>query len=524
MGSVAIEGVSQNPSANQLSSATRLQLGELYTQEKMDRALAGIQRVLEENGFHQSKVTRSEQRDEQQHQVNLTFQVTTGARAVVGEIKLEGDSGETAEQLKQIARLHAGDGVVSSRIQRALQRIRARYQKQDRLLAQVSIASRTYRPEHNTVDYVLKVDRGPVVKVASDGYKLTQHILRRLVPIYEEGAVDDDLLNEGRRNIQNHMQTLGFFEATVSVSQQGTPNGKNVQVVYTIAPGDRHKLAAVRISGNHFFSDELIRSRMQDQAAGRLFSHGRYSEVLLEEDVRGIQSLYRASGYRQADVQSKLVTSYQNDPSLLAIQITIKEGPRDPRGLGTHRGRLHAAPGTTAGNTNCGRPGLRQIESSDDRDTLLSKYFDNGFPNASVDVAYVAVPGADSRPRVGVTFTIHEGEQFFVNKLYVNGLHYTRPGVARRQIEVQSGAPLSQQNMLESQRRLYDLGLFKQVDTAIQNPDGTESRKNVWSILAKPIATRLTTASVSNFRPGNPRSARTSRWERPESALGFHSA
>jgi len=44
---------------------------------------------------------------------------------------------------------------------------------------------------------------------------------------------------------------------------------------------------------------------------------------------------------------------------------------------------------------------------------------------------------------------------------------------------VQSGAPLSQKGMLESQRGLYDLGLFKQVDTAIQNPEGTESRKNV---------------------------------------------
>jgi outer membrane protein assembly factor BamA len=33
--------------------------------------------------------------------------------------------------------------------------------------------------------------------------------------------------------------------------------------------------------------------------------------------------------------------------------------------------------------------------------------------------------------------------------------------------------------MLESQRRLYDLGLFKQVDTALQNPEGTEPRKNV---------------------------------------------
>ena len=107
------------------------------------------------------------------------------------------------------------------------------------------------------------------------------------------------------------------------------------------------------------------------------------------------------------------------------------------------------------------------------------KYFDNGFPNATVDVTYVPGSVPDNLPRVGVTFTIHEGEQFFVNQVFLDGLHYTRPGVARREMQVQPGAPLSQQDMLESQRRLYDLGLFKQVDTAIQNPDGTESRKNV---------------------------------------------
>ncbi|HYW38411.1 MAG TPA: BamA/TamA family outer membrane protein, partial [Terriglobales bacterium] len=62
---------------------------------------------------------------------------------------------------------------------------------------------------------------------------------------------------------------------------------------------------------------------------------------------------------------------------------------------------------------------------------------------------------------------------------FLDGLHHTRPGVARREMRVQPGAPLSQQDMLESQRRLYDLGLFKQVETAIQNPEGTESHKNV---------------------------------------------
>ena len=479
VGMVTIRGVSTNPSPNQLASATRLQLGELYAEEKLDRALTGIQRVMEEDGFHRSKVTASEQRDEQQHQVNMTFRVVPGPRASVGEITLEGDAGYSVETIEDIAKLHSGDRADSSRITRALQRIRRRYQKQKRLLAQVSVASRTYQSKHNTVDYVFKVDRGPVVQIAAEGFKLSQRVLHRLVPIYEEGAVDDDLLNEGRRDIQNHLQTLGYFDASVSVSQHSTEDGENLQVVYPINPGDRHKLAAVRISGNRFFPDELIRSRMQDQAAGRLFTHGRYSEVLLEEDVRGIQNLYRASGFRQAEVTSKLLDKYQGEPSQLAIEIIVKEGPQ-----------TRVAWVRIEGSYTLPQEQLPEIQTeegqafdesslADDRDTMLGKYFDNGFPNAAVDVAYVSVPSPDNLPRVGVTFSIHEGEQFFVNRVFVDGLHHTRPGVARRAIRVQPGGPLSQKDMLESQRRLYDLGLFKQVDTAIQNPDGTESRKNV---------------------------------------------
>ena len=479
VGMVTTVGVSANPSANQVISASRLQLGELYTKEKLDRALTGIQRMMEENGFHKSKTTAAEQRDEAQHQVNLTFHVVTGPRAVVGEITLEGDAGYTIAQIREIAKLHAGEPVISSHITRALQRIRARYQKQDRLLAQVSISNRTYRSDRNAVDYILKVDRGPVVEIAADGFKLSQHALKRLVPIYEEGAVDDDLLNEGRRNIQNHLQTLGYFEASVSVSQRNASNGKNVQVVYAINPGDRHKLSAIRISGNRFFSDDLIRSHMQDRAAGRLFSHGLYSDVLLEEDVRNIQDLYRASGYRGAKVTSKLLSKYQGDPSKLAIEIQVNEGPQTRVAWVRIEGSYTLPQEQLPEIQTAEGQGFDESSLADDRDTILGKYFDSGFPNASVDVSYVPVPLADNLPRVGVTFLIHEGEQFFVNQLFLDGLHFTRFGVARREIKVQPGAPLSQHDMLESQRRLYDLGLFKQVDTAIQNPDGTESRKNV---------------------------------------------
>jgi outer membrane protein insertion porin family len=325
----------------------------------------------------------------------------------------------------------------------------------------------------------LQVDRGLAVEIASDGYSLSQRVLKKLVPIYEEGAVDDDLLNEGRRNIQNHLQTLGYFEASVSVGQHNAQDGKSLQVVYTIDPGERHKLAAIRISGNKFFSDELIRARMQDQSAGRLFSHGRYSEVLLEEDVRNIKSLYQASGFRQADVSSKLVNKYQGDPSQLAIEIAIKEGSQTRVSWVRIEGGYTLPQEQLPEISTSESQGFDESSLANDRDTILGKYFDSGFSNATVDVAYVAVPSPDNLPHVGVTFTIHEGEQFFVNQVFLDGLHYTRRGVARRETRVQPGLPLSQQDLIESQRRLYDLGLFKQVDTAIQNPDGTESRKNV---------------------------------------------
>jgi len=479
VGMLTMEGVSNNPSPNQLASASRLQLGELYTQEKRDRALPGIQRVMEENGYRRSKVTVSEQRDEKQHQVNLSFHIIRGPRAIVGEVRLEGDPGYSVQQIQQIAGLRSGKQVNSARITRALQRIRSRYQKQNRLLAQVETSSRTYRPEHNTIDYVFKIDRGPVVDIAAEGFKLSQRILKKLVPIYEEGAVDDDLLNEGRRNIQNHLQTLGYFNATVSVGQRRRQDGEKVQILYTLNPGDRHKLTVIRISGNRFFSDEQIRSRMEDQAAGRLFSHGRYSEALLEEDVEGIQALYRASGFRQVDVASKLLDKYQGDPSQLAIQISVKEGAQTRVAWVRVEGSYTLPQEQLPEISTAEGQGFDESSLSDDRDTILSKYFDNGFPNATVDVAYVPVSSPDKLPRVGVTFTIHEGEQFFVNQLFLDGLHHTREGVARREIRVQPSAPLSQQELLETQRRLYDLGLFKQVGTAIQNPDGTESRKNV---------------------------------------------
>ena len=81
--------------------------------------------------------------------------------------------------------------------------------------------------------------------------------------------------------------------------------------------------------------------------------------------------------------------------------------------------------------------------------------------------------------KIDVVFQIHEGQQIFVRKVLVSGLHYTRPETVGKRITIHPGDPLNQTALAETQRNLYELALFSEVDTAVQNPAGEEPYKTV---------------------------------------------
>jgi outer membrane protein assembly factor BamA len=112
---------------------------------------------------------------------------------------------------------------------------------------------------------------------------------------------------------------------------------------------------------------------------------------------------------------------------------------------------------------------------ADDRDIILNYYFDNGFPAATFDAEATPAPGNHTN----VVFKINEGEKFYVDRVLISGREHTRPFVVDHELQMKSGDPLSQGDLLRSQQKLYDLGIFSQVDTAVQDPEGVEPRKNV---------------------------------------------
>ncbi|MGC2019347.1 MAG: BamA/TamA family outer membrane protein, partial [Candidatus Acidiferrales bacterium] len=111
---------------------------------------------------------------------------------------------------------------------------------------------------------------------------------------------------------------------------------------------------------------------------------------------------------------------------------------------------------------------------SSDRNNILAMYYNEGFPEARLDDT---VAPADAANEVVVSYKISEGERIDVAKVLLSGYQYTRPGIIARQVVIKPNGPLREGDVVESQRRLYNLGVFTRVQIAPQNPTGTDPEK-----------------------------------------------
>ncbi len=474
IGAVDVKGAPSRPNPNQIVNASKFQLGELFSNDKLNRALQNVRQLLQENGYYRARVAADTTSNVPNQQIDILFKISPGEPAHVGEVKVTGHSAFSASRVQDTAHMHPGDRITAARITNSLQRLRKKLQKQQRVLAQVSIAEQKYNPASNAVDYTYLIEPGPVVIIYALGFRIGSAVLKKEIPVYQENAIDDDLLVEGKNNLLDYLQSRGRLDASVEIRKSTTP--EVVRVIYSIDPGPIHKFVLLDITGNKYFSRKTLRQRMQIQPASTFLSEGKYSGSLLKSDVAALQALYVSNGFREAKILTKVDDNFEGVPDHVAVHIQIDEGAQ------TLVGEFHIAGNQKIDakefpelNTREGQPYSEQNLATD-REAILNFYFNHGFANATLDI--ITKPAAQLN-REDVSFKIQEGEQFFVNQVMVSGLNHTRDYVVQREIQVTDGQPLSQQDLLATQSKLYDLGIFNEVDTGVQNPEGSDSQKNV---------------------------------------------
>ncbi len=534
---VRIEGLSAPPSDASAAAAMQLTLGQTYRKAAVDEALERLRETLRDEGLYEAEVSAETVPHTETHQMDIVVHVKPGPRARVGIIQLKnGTEYRDAEILSRL-KMKAGGVITSAKLRRGTDRVRKFLVKKGHLSGRAAVRRGNYDAAKNTIPLELEVTEGPGVRMTLTGAKFSQGELKKLIPIYQEGAVDADLLEEGKRNVRERLERQGYFDAEVNYttethevkSKHGAAQSTEEIITYTVERGTRHKLIGIEITGNKYFDSELLRSRLQI-FGGAFGSPGRFSRRLVDSDAQSMRSLYQANGFLDAKVDQAIEDNYKGKQGDVFIRFVVQEGKQTRVASlaieGIHAFKEEELLGVV-GSTP-GQP-YSDFGVTTDRDNILALYFNEGFPEASFTATAEPIStdpaaqnvdvrgntplsqqnekkerkegGAESAfeqaEAVRLVYHIQEGPQTRVRRILIGGYEHTRQGVIRREVHIKAKEPLREGDVVESQRRLYNLGVFNRVTIEPHNPNGTNPEKDVAVLVEE--AKRYTIAYGGGF-------------------------
>ena len=483
IGRVNVDGVSDETLTSLLQGATKLSPGTPYTDAKLERGRKLIESALETNGYYQGQVIAARTPDPANQQINVSYIVTLGDRARVGKVAVEGESGLSPDKFRKTAKLKQNSRVTRDTVNTALDRLRAHYQKQQLLESKVTLDTKQFDPPTNHLNYAFKVNPGNKVVVVVNGVKISKGSIRNLIPVYEEGTVDEDLLNEGDRRVRDLYQRKGYFDIRVDHTSVQQPNGQTL-VTYNVNLGKVHDVDSVTITGNKYFETSLIAPSLNVHPNSLFDPRGTFSAALVASDISTITAIYEGSGFSHVAVKP-IVKDSDNDrkgrPSKvahIAVAYQVTEGVQQRFGSYKLVGNIKVPTDTLLPllNTEVGQP-YSSTNLTGDRDAVLTYYLSHGYDQATANLKQAPDPRDPNL--IDVTLQITEGDPIHVNQVLISGLHHTRRKTVDSHILVHPGDVLNQTALIDTQRQLYNLTLFNGVNTAVQNPNGGELRKDV---------------------------------------------
>jgi outer membrane protein assembly factor BamA len=172
----------------------------------------------------------------------------------------------TVEEFRHHAHLKPGSPVDHETGNRALAGILKQYQRRDLLEAEIKLEAQPYSLATHRTDYRFSANKGPVVKVLVEGVGLSAERIRHIVPIFEEGAVDDDLLNEGNRRLRDYFQREGYFDVRIEHERRTAQSGE-LTIVYRVQLGQRRSVRRVSVAGNRYFPAGPLQDLLSVHAA-----------------------------------------------------------------------------------------------------------------------------------------------------------------------------------------------------------------------------------------------------------------
>ena len=466
LASVVVEG-DRVISPGQVAHIARLRPRETLWTARRERAARDVAVALAERGYLEARVTASVRRVP--GGADAVFAVKAGPRARVGTARLE--AGGLEPLLRRHVRPAPGDVFRRERAKAAVESMRRKLVAEGYWRAQVE-REESYDPATGRVALLFRAEPGPLTAVEFTGARVGRGLRSRIETLLREGALKADVLEEAVDRLEQAFRSDGYRD--VAVSRRSETRGRREVAVYEIRSGPQARVASVH-----------IQAEVQDVEWPPLSA--RAGEPLVEsalgEDARKLARALEDAGHTAARVETVLPEGGGDVPVLFRVHA----GPRTV----VSSVKIDASeplPGDSPARELLVRKGApyRLRDVARDRDALLTAYRDAGY--AQAEVTPETTLSAD-RTEASVVLRVVPGPRLSVDHVVVAGLEQTEEDVVRREITLQEGGPLGQQQVIESQRRLGALGLFQRVSVAEIDPESPGRRTVLVSAEEAPLTT-----------------------------------
>ncbi|MGE0359141.1 MAG: POTRA domain-containing protein [Vicinamibacterales bacterium] len=382
-------------------------------------------------------------------EVAATVVAVPGPRTVVGRATVEGDRpGDLLSRLGLVPGRPLDRETLDERVRAVEDVLRAdRYYE-----AVVTATVRDAGPAE--ADVIVRSSLGDQVRVEFTGDPLPAARRRTLVPIEQVRSVDEEVIEDASRNIEQYLRLEGYRQAAAPASRRRADG--ELTITFAVRRGPLHVLDSIAVDGVAQLPPAEARALLKLEP-GEPFVEARVATV-----AAALAELYRVRGFAAVQVTPRVTTEPERDGRVpVTVRLEVTEGPRTMVTAVRFEGAA-AVPETELADglaLTAGRPFYRPQQAID-RATVERRYRNLGYQRAVVEVR--ETPSADATG-MALTYVVREGPQTRVDHILITGTDRVSPALVRRELTLQPGTPLGYDALLESQQRLSALGLFRRV-------------------------------------------------------------
>ncbi len=279
----------------------------------------------------------------------------------------------------------------------------------------------------------------------------------------ERGTLSRGVVQSDVQRIAEVYRRSGRYDVSVVPKIIELPNGR-VDLVYEISEGDKTTIVGLEFVGNRAYSSfrlkDIVRTT-RTNILSFLQSTNIYDQDRLEADRELLRRFYLKNGYIDARIVS---AAAEFDPARngFVVTFTIEEGEQYRVGTVDVRSNVRAVdPGLMRGKVRTSPNDVYNAEA------LEKSVEDMTIEASRQGYAFAVVrPRADrdyQARRVNLIYTIDDGQRLYIEQINIRGNTRTRDHVLRREFDVAEGDPYNRALINRAERRLRNLGYFKEV-------------------------------------------------------------